>query len=91
MEADVYLILLTVPSIGLPCPVPVQGLLPCLIVSCLVMFGCCLLEACLSLKENRRGVDLGKREDGRSRRRGNCAGDILCARRLGTENACISN
>jgi hypothetical protein len=38
-----------------------EGLFFCLIVSCFVMFSCCLLEACFFLKGSGRIVDLGER------------------------------
>ena len=60
-----------------PCPVPMYSphrrLLLCLTVSCFVLFGCCLLEACSFLKRKRRWgeVDLGERRGGvESKKRG---------------------
>ena len=37
------------------------GGLPCLIVSCFVVFGCCLLEACSFLEGNQCGVEVDLR------------------------------
>lgn len=47
--------------VRLPCQPLFEGFLPCFIVSCFVLFGCCVLEACSFLKEKRRGLDLKKR------------------------------
>lgn len=41
-----------------------EELLPCLIVFCIVMFGCYLLGDCSSLKGDGEGVDSGEREVG---------------------------
>lgn len=40
------LLLRVFPLIGLPCPTLMQWLLPCLIVSCFILFGYHLLESC---------------------------------------------
>lgn len=52
------------PPAGFTCPVSMEELLPCLILSCFVVFGCCLLESCCFLKGERREVD---QEEGRCR------------------------
>lgn len=51
------------PPIGLPCTVSIWRVFPCLIVPCLVVFSCCLQEACSFLKGNGGGgADLGEEE-----------------------------
>jgi hypothetical protein len=42
------------PPAGLPCPSSIWVLLPCLLVSCLILFDCLLLEACSFLKRKQR-------------------------------------
>lgn len=55
----IYLFLGSFPPIG--SLYSALNLLPCLIESGSVMFGCCLLEACSFLRRNGEGVDLGLR------------------------------
>jgi hypothetical protein len=45
--------------IRLPCPVLIWGLLPCLILSCFVIFLCCLWESCSILHRKWQRGDLG--------------------------------
>lgn len=40
------------PAVGLPYSALIGWLLLCLIISCFVTFGCCLLEICSSVKGN---------------------------------------
>lgn len=47
------------PLIGLPRPALIGGFLPCLVASCFVLFGCCVLEACPFWKMTWRGYDSG--------------------------------
>lgn len=42
------------PHIGLPCPASIGRCPPCLTVSCFILFGCHLLEACYFLKRKWR-------------------------------------
>lgn len=51
----------TLSFIGLPWSTSIGGILPCLIVSCFVLIGRYLLEACTFLKGNGGRVDLGER------------------------------
>lgn len=59
--------------------------LPCLIVSCFALFGCCLLEAAILWRERAGqggsgGEDRSERA-GRKERRGNCGrGVVYCMR-----------
>lgn len=65
--------------LGMPCPMSLQGLLPCLIISCFLLCGCCLLEACSFLRVLEGWVDLWREEEGtgKSGGRGNCGHDVL--------------
>lgn len=64
------------PPVGLTCVALIGGLLHCLIVSCFVVIGCCLLEVCSSLKGNGNGGEMeleekrNKEEPGRVKVRG---------------------
>lgn len=74
----------------LPCPTLIRALLPCLIVSCFLLFACYVLEAYVFLKRKWRGIGYGEMEmAGRcgrvtmhNWRRGNCDLDILYERRI---------
>lgn len=52
-------------SFGLPCSASIGGLLPCLVVTCFVLFGCRLLETCsfLRMKQKKSGPGRGAGED----------------------------
>lgn len=58
------------PPIRRPCPASIWGLLPCLIVSCFVLFGCQLLEVCSFLKRKQRRSE----SEGEGRWRGQLEG-----------------
>lgn len=54
--------------IGFPCQASIGSLLPCLIVTCSVVLGCFLLEACSFMKGNGRGMRMEERGRGGARR-----------------------
>lgn len=75
------------PPAGSPCPAWTWGILPCLIVSCAAVFGCCVLEACSFLQKKPKwsGSEGDKTGEGvgRSGGRGNCAGNcIVCEKNV---------
>ena len=43
-------------------PCLIELILPCLFMSCFVLFGCCFLESCSFFEEEMGGVDLGDGE-----------------------------
>lgn len=73
------------PASGLPCPALIGWFLLCLIISCFVTFGCCLLEVCSFVKGNIGERELTRGELERSGRSGggkNCGSDLLDEKRI---------
>lgn len=58
------------PPVELPCPASVTRFLPCLILSCFVLFGFDLLENCSFVKKKLRRPDLGKKGESEAERSG---------------------
>lgn len=54
--------------IGFPCQASIESLLPSLIITCSVVLGCFLLEACSFMKGNGGGMRMGERGGGGPRR-----------------------